>query len=252
MIEREHRGPVALLTMGHGKANTLDLVFMRALTDALREEAESDAGAVVLTGNGKIFSGGVDLFQMVEGGADYVAEMVPALSELLYTAFTLPKPFVTAISGHAIAAGCVLALTSDYRIMSEEAGRIGVPELDFGVPFPTTLTEVLRYVVPREHQHEIIFRGGTYPSDQALEMGMVDELIPSHSLIHRAVEEAMHMARVPSPIFQVTKAQVRNSVVTSIEKGREMYDQTVLDILSADSTMNAIRDYMDRTFGRQG
>ena len=96
----------------------------------------SDAKAVVLTGQGKIFSAGVDLKRLSEGGADYIRKFLPVLHKLYDTVFYHPKPVVAAINGHAIAGGCVLACCADRRIMAREGGRIGVTESLVGVPFP--------------------------------------------------------------------------------------------------------------------
>src|SRR5262249_32976361 len=77
MIEREERDGVVILRLAHKKASALDLELLQALERALADA--SDAEAVVLTGTGAIFSAGVDLFRVLDGGADYVARFLPAL-----------------------------------------------------------------------------------------------------------------------------------------------------------------------------
>ena len=251
MIQREIRGSVALLTMSHGRANALDLELLPALMETFHREADEDTDAVVLTGTGKIFSAGVDLFRFVSGGPPYIAELIPTLTRCLRTVFTFPKPIVAAVNGHAIAAGCVLSLATDYRIMSEGSGRAGVPELDFGVPFPSILVELLRFTVPRHHQHEVIFHGGTYPSEKALTYGLVDELVPAHSLLQRAVQEAQRLGDIPQDIFEVTKAQMRQPLLANIDTAEDIFDERVLHILSRPDTLDTIQDYMDRTVGKR-
>ncbi|WP_163451993.1 enoyl-CoA hydratase/isomerase family protein, partial [Escherichia coli] len=85
---------------------------------------------------GKIFSAGVDLLQISDGGLSYVQKFLPALHRMFDTEFDFPKPVVAAVNGHAIAGGCVLASCADKRIAARDVGRIGVTEVLVGVPFP--------------------------------------------------------------------------------------------------------------------
>ena len=136
---------IAVLTLKHGKANALDIEFCEALSACFADLRESNATAVVLTGQGKIFSAGVDLIRVSEGGADYVRQFLPALHRLYDAVFFHPKPVVAAINGHAIAGGAVLAACADRRIMAREGGRIGITEMLVGVPFPALAFEIVRF-----------------------------------------------------------------------------------------------------------
>ena len=159
MIELTHQDGVAILRMADGKANTMSLEFCRAMTARLDEVAASPAPAVVITGNGRIFSAGVDLVRLLDGGAPYIREFLPALSAMLATAFAFPKPLVAAINGHAIAGGCVLACCADRRIMARSGGRMGITELLVGVPFPALAFEIVRFAVPGRNLPEFPVSG---------------------------------------------------------------------------------------------
>ena len=145
MIELSHRGGIAIVTMTHGKANALDIEFCEALAAQFEALRAADAKAVVLTGQGPMFSAGVDLIRLSEGGATYVRRFLPALHRLYDTVFFFPKPVVAAVNGHAIAGGCVLECCADRRIAGGDGGRIGVTELLVGVPFPALAFEVMRF-----------------------------------------------------------------------------------------------------------
>src|ERR1043166_5584099 len=110
MIELTHHGTVTVLRMAHGKANALDLEFCEALTAQLDEcDRSPSTSALVLTGSGRMFSAGVDLLRLVDGGAPYVRVFLPAVNRLFQRLFVFSKPLVTAVNGHAIAGGCVMA-----------------------------------------------------------------------------------------------------------------------------------------------
>ena len=148
MIDLKNDGDVAIVTIRHGKANALDIELCEGLTKCFDELRRSDARAVVLTGQGRMFSAGVDLIRVGSGGADYVRAFLPSLHRLYDAVFFHPKPVVAAINGHAIAGGCVLACCADRRIMADASGRIGVTELLVGVPFPALAFEIVRFAVP--------------------------------------------------------------------------------------------------------
>ena len=114
----------------------MDIELGEALIDGDGGRADPSVKAVILTGSGSSFSAGVDLFRVLKDGPEYGRRFLPVLDNFLRAALTLPKPMIAAINGHAIAGGCILAATCDHRIMTEGNGRIGIPELAVGVPFP--------------------------------------------------------------------------------------------------------------------
>src|SRR3954451_5526791 len=173
MFEVSHRGRVAVLRMAHGKANAMDLEFCRELTAQVHACAQSPAGALVVTGQGRIFSAGVDLPRLVAGGAAYAREFVPAMNHAFETLFTFSKPLVIAVNGHAIAGGCVMTCCGDYRMMARDSGRIGIPELLVGVPFPVVPLESGLFAPPPQHVPSLINRGLTVAADEALRFGLV-------------------------------------------------------------------------------
>ena len=159
MIELSHRGGIAIVKMVHGKANALDIEFCDALAAQFEALRGSDARAVILTGQGRMFSAGVNLIRLSEGGAAYVRRFLPALHRLYDTVFFFPKPVVAAVNGHAIAGGCVLQACADRRIAARDGGRIGVTELLVGVPFPPLAFEVMRFATPPAFFAETILSG---------------------------------------------------------------------------------------------
>ena len=124
MIDVKSEGGITLVTMRHGKANALDIELCEAMTKCLDALRSSDDRAVVLTGQDRMFSAGVDLIRLSSGGPDYVRAFLPALHRLYDAVFFHPKPVVAAINGHAIAGGCVLACCADRRIMARGSGRM--------------------------------------------------------------------------------------------------------------------------------
>lgn len=246
MIDITLHNRIALVRLTHGKANAFDLELSVALRGAFDDLRASPAAAIVVTGQGAMFSAGVDLVRVVKGGAAYVREFLPALSAALEAVFLFPKPVVAAVNGHAIAGGCILACAADYRVMAEDAGRIGVPELRVGVPFPTVPLEILRFSVPA-HLEGLVYGGATFTPDEALEQGIVDTTAEPDELIATAMAAAEQLAALPPAVFELTKRHVRGPARQRMVDWRSA-DREVTDVWCAPETISAIREYVARTF----
>jgi enoyl-CoA hydratase len=249
MIARSRQEGVLTLRLAHGKASALDV----ELLDALLREFDAvgdDVRAVILTGTGSIFSAGVDLFRLTRDGADYVRQFLPLLSRCLRALFTFPRPVVAAVNGHAIAGGCVIALACDVRLMAEGSGKIGVPELLVGVPFPAAPLEIVRFAVRRDKLQSLICTGRTVSASDALAAGLVDELVAPDALLDRAGEIAQQLASIPSRSYGLTKQALRAEALERIEKAGEAQDQAALEVWSAPQTHAYIREYLRRTLGK--
>ena len=247
MIEITHRSGVAILTMVHGKANAFDLEFSDALVSALDDCGRSPVTALVITARGSIFSAGVDLLRVVSGGASYLDVFLPAVSRTFEAIFTFPKPVVAAINGHAFAGGCILACAADRRLMARGTGRIGVPELLVGVPFPTVPLEILRHVAPPAHLSTLVYGGEALLPEGAVECGLVDVIVDPDRLLDEAVEAAEKLAALPPAAFAITKNQLREPAMARIRDGKTRFDPAIYKIWTAPETLEAIRSYVERT-----
>lgn len=248
MIERTATDDIVTLRLHHGKAAALDLELLDAMALAINELTDSDARAVILTGTGSIFSAGVDLFRIVDGGSDYVERFFPALARFVLDLFAFPKPFVVAANGHAIAGGCIFTLCADYRLMAAGDGRIGVPELLVGVPFPASVLEVIRYAVPPQHLQMLVYSGRTVVPDEALRLGIIDEV--TEDLTGRAEAVARQFAALPPQAFQLAKRQLRDKAISRAKHHAHELDSEALELWKAPETHARIREYLAKTVSR--
>ena len=247
MIRREDREGVTILGLEHGKANALDVELSDALAASLAElEAEDRCGAAVITGRGDIFSAGVDLFRLLEGGEAYVAAFLRALVGLIDGLRAFSKPLVAAINGHAIAGGGVIAFACDHRVMADGDGTIGVPELRVGVPFPSAALEIVRAAVPRAYLRDVVLRGSLCRPPEALARGLVHEVVDGDALLDRAIEVAREMGRIPRATYALTKRRLGTG-----EKAADPAYDAEVEALWKDPEIHAhIRAYLERTIGK--
>jgi len=245
MIEVTHQGDVAILTMVHGKANALTTEFCDGLAARVKEAGA--ARAVVITGTGRIFSAGVDLPRLLDGGPSYVREFLPALHRLYDTIFFHPKPIVAAVNGHAVAGGCVLACAADARLMADNNSRIGVTELLVGVPFPPLAFEIMRYVAAPQFFPAIIFSGATFLPTDAKARGLIDESVAPEALMERALAAAETLAALSPSAFALTKRQMRQPVAERTASNARDFGDKVTETWTAQHTLDYVRDYVART-----
>ncbi|MFG2005082.1 enoyl-CoA hydratase/isomerase family protein [Spirillospora sp. NPDC048911] len=229
------------MRLAHGKVNALDLELCGAIESTLRDLDSGQVRAVVLTGSGRAFSAGVDLERIVAGGADYVADYLPALIAAFRALFDTGKPVVAAINGHAIAGGCVLAAACDHRVMA--AGTIGVPELYVGVPFPAVALEIMEYALGPVAARRMILEGRNHEPAEALAHGLVDEVVEPEELLDRAMSVADRLATaIPADAFRHTKRQLHGDA--SVRRDAE---PTTLSLWQTAAADGRIRAFMDRT-----
>jgi enoyl-CoA hydratase len=247
VIEVTTRGAVAVVTMRHGRANAMDLELCEGVARHFADLAASSVRAIVLTGQGRMFSAGVDLIRALDSGADYFEEFLPRLRLMFEAVFFCPKPVVAAINGHAIAGGCVLACAADRRLMARESGRIGITELLVGVPFPVVALEIMRYATVSHWFEELVFGGATYPPETGVAFGLVHEVVEPAALLDGALAEAEQLAALGADAFALTKRQTRQVVADRLATDGPRYDSEVNRIWSTPEAFVRIRDYVERT-----
>jgi len=248
MIELTRQGDIAVLTLKHGKANALDIELCDAIAAQFRELETAATRAVVMTGQGRMFSAGVDLVRLGAEGAPYVRRFLPALHRLYDAVFHHPKPVVAAVNGHAIAGGCVLACCADRRIAARDGGRIGVTELLVGVPFPAQAFEVMRFATPPAFFPEVIMSGATFPPEAAQARRLVDEVVEPTELMPRAIAAAQTLAALPPATFAKTKRQIRQDAIDRMAAHGKRVEAEAEKIWTAPETLAHIADYVARTF----
>jgi enoyl-CoA hydratase len=238
----EDRDGVTVLRIEHGRVGALDVELLDALTEAV---TASDR-ALVLTGTGSVFSAGVDLRRILDGGRRYTEELLAALSRTFRAVFDSPHPTVAAVNGHAIAGGCVLALACDLRLMS--GGTMGLTELAVGVPFPTSALEIVRHALGPRAGH-VLLGAGTADPERALALGMVDELTEPGALLPRATALAAELASRSPGSYRLAKAQLHRTAHAAMEAAADG-DAAVLAGWTSDQTRRRIEAALAALAGR--
>jgi enoyl-CoA hydratase len=244
MIRHETAGNVEVLRLQHGKVNALDAELLQELDDHLVALEEGPWRAVVLTGEGRAFSAGLDLQRIVADGADYVASLLEVLDRLLLRLIDFPRPVVAAINGHAIAGGCIVACVCDARLMAAGSGRIGVTELLVGVPFPAAALEPVREVVDARYLRRLVYESSLLSAEEAHDAGLVDEVLPAEELVTRALELGERLARIRPQVFSMTKRQLSAPMRERIERSTRAHESESRELWLGEEALDSIRDFV--------
>ena len=244
MIGVEEHDAVVVLRLDQGKVHALDDVLLGDLAKSLDAVERSDARAVVLTAAGRVFSAGVDLQKVLDGGSAYLERSLPLLISTFTRLFSYPLPVVAAVNGPAIAGGCILACACDRRILVE-GGRIGASELLVGVPFPVSALEILRWACG-DRTEEVVLSGKLYGSDEAVAVGLAHEIVAADDLLGRALAVAAELGAVAPEAFRLAKAQLRRPAVERIAADAPGFDPEVLGVWASERTAASIRAQVER------
>ena len=174
-IERD--GRTCVLRLDKARGNAIDEPLVEALTEAAAELARDDGvqGVLIASAHPKLFCPGLDLVALAEYDRGSMERFMTAFFVAVWALYGLPKPVVAAVSGAAVAGGCILALTADHRVLRRGA-PIGLNEVKVGVPLPWSVTRLLRASVPPQALGRIALLGRNFADEEALAAGLADEL----------------------------------------------------------------------------
>ncbi len=235
----EARGDVAVVRISNGVTNAVNPELIEELTSVL-EDVKKDSRGMVLAGNAKFFVIGFDVPALLKLDRPGMADFFKHFNELTLDLYTLPLPAACALEGHAVGGGNILALTGDYRFMANGKNRIGLNEVQLGVPVPYLADLILRQVTGDRAATEMLYTGSMLSASDALKIGLADEVVPSGEAEERAVEKITALAKLASPGFSAIKANRTDAVRALYLAGFEKKDGEFIDCWFSDSVQELL------------
>ncbi|MGB2756843.1 MAG: enoyl-CoA hydratase-related protein [Acidimicrobiia bacterium] len=194
MITTETRGDVHILKMSNGE-NRFNPASVATIDSALDEvEASEGPAAIVLTGEGKFFSNGLDLDWLDPAKPDGLFELAGAFQRLAARVLVSPIPIIAAMNGHAFAAGGMLALACDARMMRADRGYFCLPEVDINIPFTEGMSALIQAKLMPNVAHEVMTTGRRYSGPEAVASGIVHTCFNEEQLMPMAIAAAQALA----------------------------------------------------------
>lgn len=197
-------GDVFLLDLGDGE-NRFTPDWVADLAAALEQVATaSGPRALVTAATGKIWSNGLDL-DWLGGHPQAAGSFVDDVHRVFATVLALPVPTVAACQGHVFAAGAMLALAHDVRVMRADRGFFCLPEVDLGIPFTPPMAALIQARLSHRTAHEAMTTGRRYGGRDAHAAGIVDEAVALDDVLSTAVDRAGALAPKAGPALGAIK-----------------------------------------------
>ncbi|CAI9410283.1 enoyl-CoA hydratase/isomerase family protein [Aestuariimicrobium sp. T2.26MG-19.2B] len=215
----ERVGRVAVIRLDRPPVNALSMAMQDRLGE-IAHDLSADAGvrAVVVTGNGKNFAAGVDIKEMSQLGVTQMSSRVKVMQECFTAVAKIGKPVVAAVNGYALGGGCELALCADRRIAGEST-TLGQPEILLGIMPGAGGTQRLPRLIGSSAAKDLIFTGRRVHAQEALALGLVDEVVPDAELVDRAVAWAAQFENSPSWAISWAKESIDTGLETDLDNG---------------------------------
>jgi enoyl-CoA hydratase len=242
--KKEH---VALLTFNRPEVlNALNTTVATESLDALQSiENDPDIRVLILTGAGRSFVAGADIAEM-QAKTPQEARIYSELGHrFMNTLQNLPQPVIAAINGFALGGGLEVALACDIRIASESA-QFGLPETILGIIPGWGATQRTARLVGTAKTKEMIFTGRRIKADEALSMGLVNQVVPDEELMDTVNEMAAAMCRQGQTALQRAKTVINRGSDLNLDQALRLEIDTFVDLFDTDDRREGMKAFLEK------
>jgi Delta3-Delta2-enoyl-CoA isomerase len=232
---------IAEVLLRRGKVNALNEQMVEEITAKFQTlAAEEDIKAVILTAEGPFFSFGFDIPEFLGYSKESFSGFLKKFTALYTYLFTYPKPVVAGLNGHAIAGGCMLALACDHRIMVSGKAKISLNEITFGSSVFAGSAAMLKFLIGGKRAQEVLFRGSMFSADEAMNVGLVDQ-VTHGKVMQDARKVAAELAAQNGAAFHSIKTLLRGPAVEEIAIREEQSIREFVDIWYSKETWSKLQ-----------
>ncbi len=246
LLDRRADG-VAVVTLNNPKVNALSREVLAELHAAAVELTTNPPGAVVITGGERIFAAGADISQF---GGTAEAEVIGAgFHTALDAVAAIPRFVIAAVSGYALGGGCELTLACDYRIAGERA-VFGQPEILLGIIPGGGGTQRLSRAVGASRAKELMITGRQVRAEEALRIGLADEVVPTEELHERALALAAEVAKGALVAQSLVKQAVDQGLGVALADGLAIERRMFVDVFATEDSQVGVQSFLEHGPGK--
>jgi len=241
-IRLEKAGGFVTARFDKARGNAIDEPFTQELLKVAGELGADPGvrGVLLASAHPKLFSPGLDLVTLVEYDRAAMERFMRVFAEAVWALYALPKPVVAAVGGHAVAGGCILALTADYRVLKRGGIQVGLNEVKVGVPLPWSVALLLRASVPPSALTQVALLGRNFSDDDAIAVGLADQLADADGFEDFCRARLEEFADKDTASIAITKGYLREAVLREMRSREKEEMGAWLDRWFSDSTRERI------------
>jgi enoyl-CoA hydratase/carnithine racemase len=241
---------VATIRLDRPKLNPLSGQVAAELGEAVDALAvDESARAVVVWGGPNVFAAGADITEMSERDTVSMYRWIGRFQDVFTRLDRLPQITIAAINGYALGGGCELALACDLRVAAEDA-QLGQPEILLGVMPGAGGTQRLPRLIGVGRAKEIIYSGRFVKADEALSIGLVNEVVPAEKVYDRAVEVAERYARGPTVALFAAKQTIQNGMEVDMGNGLLIERQAFAALFATEDQKIGMKSFAEKGPGK--
>jgi len=247
-VEREQA--IATIRLDRPPMNALNSEVVAGLAAAAAEvDADPDVRAVILYGGEKVFAAGADIKEMADAGVTQAAAISQRLQHALTAIATIGKPVVAATTGYALGGGLELALCADFRVAGEGT-RLGQPEILLGIITGAGGTQRLPRLIGPARAKDLIFSGRFVPAPEALQLGLVDKVVPDGEVYQAARELVARYAGGPAVALRAAKQAIDGGLQTDLQTGLDLERLRFAALFATEDQRTGMRSFIENGPGK--
>jgi enoyl-CoA hydratase/carnithine racemase len=240
---------IGTIRLDRPKVNALNDQVTAELAEAARAAAADEVRAVIIYGGERVFAGGADIAVMAEAGYAEMASRSKRLQGAMDLVAGLGKPVVAAITGYALGGGLELALAADFRVAGSGA-RLGQPEILLGIIPGAGGTQRLSRLVGPAKAKDIVFTGRMVAAAEALEIGLVDRVVPDESVYQAARDLVQRYAAGPALALRAAKQAIDSGLGVDLATGLEIERVQFAALFGTDDQRAGMRSFLENGPGK--
>ncbi|TKC60344.1 enoyl-CoA hydratase/isomerase family protein [Pedobacter hiemivivus] len=237
---------LSLITLDRGKSNALNREMITELNDILNNiSTDPNIGGVIIAGKEPFFSAGLDLIELYNYNEAEAESFWHLFLNFVANITAFKKPLVAAINGHSPAGGCVIALACDYRVMAEGKYIIGLNEVPVGIIVPNSIFNLYAFWIGTANASRSLLEGKLFSPEEALQIGLVDELVNPASIITAAERKVRKYMGMERNTWEQSKLSIRKDLITSTSADQSEALAVMLKQWWAPSTRSILKTIID-------
>jgi enoyl-CoA hydratase len=250
VVRIEIDGPVATIRLDRPPMNAIDSVVQESLRGAAEEVSRDDAvRAVILYGGEKVFAAGADVKEFADQDHAYMLRDAGRVMSAIDAVARIPKPVIAAVTGYALGGGCELAMTADFRVSADNA-KWGQPEVLLGLIPGMGGTQRLPRLVGPSKAKDLIYTGRFVDAGEALEIGLVDAVVPAADVYDTATRMAQKFAKGPALALAAAKAAIDGGLDTDLATGLRLESHLFASMFATEDRTTGIRSFLENGPGK--